>query len=86
VTFQCVERNPIANTKYRKDYASCQFVRSDRELCRKTYDLHVWALQKPFIEFERESPGCRSLCIVAQRWNPGGLGVEKVACNGVGPS
>ena len=53
-------------------------MRSDRELCRKTYDLHVLALQETFIGFEGESTGCPSLCIVAQKRNHVGLVVEKV--------
>lgn len=41
-------------------------------------DLHVLTLQETFIEIEGESPGCRLLRIVAQKWDLGGLGVEKL--------
>ncbi len=34
-----------------------KFDRSYDELYHKTYGLHVLALQKPFIESERQSPG-----------------------------
>jgi hypothetical protein len=34
-----------------------KFDRSDNEFYHKTYDLHVPALQKPFIESEGQSPG-----------------------------
>ena len=44
----------------------CQFVGSDGALYHKTYDLHVLALQKPFIESEGQSPKFISFRALAQ--------------------
>jgi len=56
----------LTRMSLKKVWISYQFDRSDDELYHKTYDLHVLALQKPFIESEGRSPGFISFRVLAQ--------------------